>query len=432
VEVAMARICSKVLILLLLSLFILFSVSGCSEYSFKKVWEIKVLDSADEENVFPMKVIPDAINNRIYANYASKLLCINISNGSKIWELDVSKEKAIFDFIFSGSDLYVSLIPKKVNSEEQFISNIAKLNTQTGEILWNKEFPKSYSPIFLFYIFENELIVAREAKSYALNRLNGNIMNEYSFPYVTSHTETAESSWTIYNEMFYRYLPISKTVIRAKLPDFSSVENLRFKNIILLDDLHLTHVRDDKILLTSFNNVILGSEEGEILKNIKFDDNCTVEFNSRFVNLNNDYINPTVYKDFILGKYIMFGKEIEEGFLTVNFENGDSVKKKSEDAQLGEIAINAKNSPFIWKDTLFLIYEDKIKDSSVLLAYSFPDLNLLFTLEENTKFSNNKTINEIHISDPHYLFAPIESNQLNGLVVTYSDRIIFYTVDSIY
>ena len=96
----------------------------------------------------------------------------------------------------------------------------------------------------------------------------------------------------------------------------------------------------------------------KILKNIKFDDNCTVEFNSRFVNLNNDYINPTVYKDFILGKYIMFGKEIEEGFLTVNFENGDSVKKKSEDAQLGEIAINAKNSPFIWKDTLFLIYED--------------------------------------------------------------------------
>lgn len=61
----MARICSKVLILLLLSLFILFSLSGCSEYSFKKVWEIKVLDSADKENVFPMKVIPDAINNRI-------------------------------------------------------------------------------------------------------------------------------------------------------------------------------------------------------------------------------------------------------------------------------------------------------------------------------------------------------------------------------
>jgi hypothetical protein len=300
------------------------------------------------------------------------------------------------------------------------------MKTQEDKLILEEKLP------FFFYIFGNELIVAREAKCYSLNRLNGDIMDEYNFPYVGSHTENIQSSWTIYNEMFYRYFPISKTVIKSKLHDFSSAEKLRFKNIVLPDGLSLNLVKDDKILLTSFNNLILGNEEGEILKNIKFDDECNAIFNSRFVNLNNDYINPSIYKDFVFGKYIIFEKDTEEGFLTVNFENGVSVKKKSEDIQLGKIAINAKNSPFIWKDTLFLIYEDKAKDSSMLLAYSFPDLDLLFTVKESTKFSKKKTVDEIYISGPHYLFAPIESDQLNGLIVTYSDRIIFYTAESIY
>lgn len=427
----MARICSKVLILLLLSLFILFSVSGCSEYSFKKVWEIKVLDSTDEENVFPMKVIPDTENNRIYANYASKLLCIDVSKGSRIWELDADKDKAIFEFIFSGSDFFISLIPKQYPNDKPFSPSIAKVEIQTGKILWNKEFSKSYSPIFLFLILEKELMIAREGKCYVLNCFNGEIMNEYHFPQV-SYKEAGASSWTISERVFYEYLPVSKEIIRAKLPDFSNFgENLRFKNIVLPDNLGLSLVRDGKILLTSSNHLILGNENGEILKNMKFEDISTVEFLHYFINLNNNYINPTIYKNYIFGNYFSTEKmKVESGFLIADFENGTYIKKKIEEVKLGEIAAKAKSSLFIWKDVLFLIYEDKMKDRSTLLAYSFPDLELLSTISENTKFLEKRTLDDTDFPDPPYLFANMETSNITGLIVSYSDRIIFYAMNS--
>lgn len=102
------------------------SVNGCLNYSVKKIWEIKVYESENEENIFPIKMISDAINNKIYANNARKLLYIDISNESRIWELDAGEDKAIFDFMFNGSDFFVSLIPKQYLKDELFFFEYCK------------------------------------------------------------------------------------------------------------------------------------------------------------------------------------------------------------------------------------------------------------------------------------------------------------------
>jgi hypothetical protein len=122
--------------------------------------------------------------------------------------------------------------------------------------------------------------------------------------------------------------------------------------------------------------------------------------------------------------------KVDTGFLIADFENGTYSKKKIEEVKLGEIAAKAKSSLFIWKDVLFLIYEEKMKDRSTLLAYSFPDLELLSTISENTKFLEKRTLDDTDFPDPPYLFANMETSNITGLIVSYSDRIIFYAMNS--